>query len=323
MAEWSVNVKGVESCSPACPDLASLRPYRHEIVIYRTGEDGLAEEVSRGPVTGFDTQSGSVVIQGNDLLKWLARRVVHTDLTPVEPIDCTLLAMSVIADAMGVDPSPGLTTVFMGLTGVKVAPEIEAYNHYASDVLATLVQSGLAYRLRGRELLLGPAALVGDVAPTQTLRDGDFITPPKLSGLGDGQANGTYVKPDQEPVAEDGTELAPITGVYVDGAASDLDGRLERLVRDPGVVTQVDADTVAFNQTRDTMVTPMNVTANTLAPRAPVKMAQLVPGALWRAELAGCFGFGTVVRLTSLRVTASPGREAVEPACSPVGLVAP
>lgn len=313
--EIHISVNGVTRCSAECQNLQSLRPWRHELVILRDGV-----EVARGPLIIAETQGDSAELTGQDMSGWLAHRVLHEVSTPLTPQDASSVAVSIVFDAMTVDQRPGLVGVYKGDTGVKVAPELVPLNQTSIDALQNLVQSGVAWTTIGREILIGPANLMGPDS-VATFRTGDFADSPKVTGSGALQANSWIIQPDQQAAetTDDTAAVAvAVVGRYTDPLAAFEDGVLERIGRDPGVITTEDANLVAFRNTQITRNTPLLVEGGTLAREAGVTIDKLIPGSLMTVEDAGCFPFAQVVRLTGVQVNAKPGDEEVAVSFSPI-----
>lgn len=314
VGELHVTVAGVESCSDQCPDWQSLAAWRHEVVVYRNDD-----EVARTPLIDPKLKRGEGTLGGGDMASWLEKRLLHVSHIPSAPTDPTLIATSIISDAMSVDARPGLTADYRGLVGVPVVPDLAAYSQHSLDALNSLVDAGLCWTASGRRILVGPDDLYGSEI-VATLRDGDWTDSPEVNGSGAVQANTWYVQPDQAAVSEDPDVEAPVViGAYSDPTAWLDDGVLERLGTDAGVVTTDDAVRVATQRVAITRQTPRVVQGGTLAQDAPITIDKLNPGRLFVLDLATCYPTTQIMRLSGVRVSAAPGKESVAVTFEPTG----
>lgn len=310
-----VGVSGVTECSSVCADMLDLRPWRHELVFYRTARDEV-EEVFRGPIARVRVKGSTGRIYGYDLSAWLRKRYLRIALTPTVPIDPTELAAAVVGEAMLRDPSPGLVSRRVGVVGVDVAPELPRWQK-ASDALATLVQSGLAWSVIGREILLGDANLIGTEVMTR-LHEFDFAEPPEVEWDGDAQANEVTVIPEELEAGVQEDDYLYSAGRQVD---ADSDGLLEDVVKEP-VISRREAALSAWDRSTASRVAPIHITGGTLTQDAPVTMNQLRQGTLLGVSVEGCMNVEQVLRLTGVKCSAVPGSEAVEISVSKASEVA-
>lgn len=106
----------VVASDPRCTVLGLVRPWKHELVIYRDGVLAWS-----GPITRMEPGDTTFVIKARDLSAWLDHRVVHTTHIyggqgPGQgSTDTTVIFAALVTDAMAPDPSPGLVLV-SGLT---------------------------------------------------------------------------------------------------------------------------------------------------------------------------------------------------------------
>lgn len=110
----------VLSADPACCEtLADVRPWKHELHIYRDDKLGWC-----GPITFMDIQKDDLVIKARDLSAWLDRRVVHKAHVyggqgPGQGDTITTTIFSdLVTDAFEPDPSPNVTLEAGATSGV-------------------------------------------------------------------------------------------------------------------------------------------------------------------------------------------------------------
>lgn len=264
----------VTPTSRACAAaLAAAVPWSCEVALWRDHE-----QVWAGPLTDTDDASGTVTLTARDVTCWLDRRIVHDGYdTTDRPADAVLVAAGMLADAYGPDDPRVIGGIVATAGGPPIARTVDPETVYAAADLAELVSLGLGWTVVGRSILLFPAAYgLGHIPP---------LGPRHFSG-------------DAQRLAIDGSRAvtrAVVQGGGVRAEAGGIDpvfGLLEYLDTQASFTTEEDA-ALAAAAALARPVAVLDGGGGPLTARAPVTVAQLVPGALCAVT-----GRGSVLSVT-------------------------
>lgn len=274
-----------------CQVLSQVRPWKHELGIYRD-----TELVWAGPITEpvIANSSDNATISARDLTSWLDRRKIHHDYTPGGATDLGVIFVHVVVDAMAPDNSPGL---FVQATEAQVYGiySVLAREHkIAGSEIRTLTSMGIDWTMIGRDLLAG--GLVVPVAPAGILTDEHFAVPPdaKIDGLS--QTNNPGVRGQGGGASGDETY-----GEVLDSASVQEFGLLESVAQDDLATTNQLAITAA-EQIADLLSQPPGIIEQgQLHQNAPIDINRLVPGAEIDIRLSkSCFPVSQTFRISTV-----------------------
>jgi hypothetical protein len=291
-----------------CAQLAGIRPWRHELALYRDGA-----LVWVGPITLPKAPPDQFAIDARDLTAWWDHRLIHEDHEYAVPTDLATIFQDISDDAMAPDPSPGLS-VSTSPCGVDGTMSLLAVQHLiAGPKLRDLANIGVDYTAVARTVLVG-----GTVVPTAsigTFEDGHFATPPTPRIDGTAQANAWLVRGNGGGAAGD-----TVYGYASDPAAADLDGLLES----SATVSTIEDNSAALAaaQTRAALTEEVVAVENcVLAPTAPFAIEDLVAGAVCELALSEtCIPVSGSYRLQKVAVSAAaPDGEKVTLTFQPLG----
>lgn len=256
-----------------CSDLSQVRPWQHELAIYRDGSlvwVGPIWEPKSPPPFTFS-------IAARDLTSWWDHRLIHNDLLYDIPTDLATIFQDISDDAMAPDPSPGLT-VATTPTGVTAVLDILAVQHaMAGPKLRDIANIGIDWTTVGRDVIAGGAEI--PTSSIGTFYDDHFATPPTPRLDGSVQANAWLVRGSGGGAAGD-TIFGMATA---DPSIIDRDGLLESV--DTVSTLQDNLSAQAAAQSRAALTSEVILVENcVLAPSAPFPIEVLIPGAL--CELA-------------------------------------
>lgn len=288
-SDCSVVVSGDVSAECA-PVLASLEPFKHEIVAFRNWQSRDVPAWA-GPVTVPVWGPYDLTIGARDLFAWFdrrhlpfARNFLATDLGSIFG--------QYMADALVQDPSPMISLMFRGEIGIVGARSNSAVGStIAGDALRELSRSGVNFSAIGRTIYW---AGVTDNTATVTLYDGAILQDagggsPKLTKQGLNMATQVIVN---------GATLG--FGVQVQSTVGfpDSDHGLitlvvsEPLIQDALSATKAGAGRLGFLNPAPHYLTLV------LSPQAPVAFEQLIPG----IRLDAAFRLGVLDVMDSYRL---------------------
>lgn len=309
-----------------CAGIADIHPWVHELTIYRDGDIEW-----QGPVRRVRVRRDTIIIEALDVAGWLDHlvntfRVSYTDTTPdgrgrrrgtIVYVARNHLRLNLEESSLSVPPDyPGimdyLVTDETGLPTIKVEKDGSSNTAVWTEFLGTMlrgwVDRGLHFTTVGRSLILrgwpdqntpaqarvSLADLVGEV---EVVRDGDqaatysFATTQQTQDISDGLTVGT-------------------------GRVGTPYGRLDSLVRiqedDP---TEDDLRAAARSDIAGRYPAPMVIqipSSAQIAPQAPVRMSQLVPGERFDVyDDSYCYPIEQGFALSDMEVTWDGSRERV------------
>lgn len=240
--------------------LSNLRPFFHEIAIYRDGA-----QVWAGPITEISFTYNDIQIQARDVFQWLERRTLTQDHGFVDT-DLSIIAAAYIEDAMDPDPSPNLQ-VSQALSGITGDRSVLATNYRrAADEIRELTRTGLDMTVINREIRFFGQEVT--VVPIATLTSEVFeIDSVRLAGLQ--MANDITVIGS----GTSGVSLGPV------GVAGGADLPLvSQVYSEPSILDSASATHAAESRYALLKTAPMYINGK-LLDTAPVNFADLIPGA--------------------------------------------
>lgn len=291
-----------------CGLLAELRPWRHEISVYRDGA-----EVWVGPVYIVDVPAEQYQVQARDVTAWWDRRLIHDDHTYLG-IDLATIFEELSADAMAPDTSPGLT-VATSPTGIPATQTYLGSQHQVAGlILRDLSNIGVDWTAVRRTVLAGGTTVPAD--PIGLLEDEHFRDPPEPRRDGSMQRNRSIVRGNGGGAAGDS-----IFGDADNPVAIAADGLLEETTTVSTVTDNTTAKAAA--QTRVQLRKEIVLIGDcVLAPSAPLTVEALIPGAVVSMRLAeSCVPVADVYRLQKIEaaVDAATAVERITLSVQPLG----
>lgn len=285
-----------------CRALENVRAGRHELVIWRDGE-----QVWSGPLMRPEFHADGTILRARDRWVQLDGHAIRRDMElsgDYTDIAVTLLEHALTHPDGGVDETCILADLDARATGVLTDVEYKAYQRTMGAELRNLVRGPLNATFLGRRLVLfGPEGL----GRTAMLQDKDFL--------------------DDITVVEDGYALATrviVVGDGVIGACGGTDpyyGLWERIIQDNTITSQRGAEALAcaeLNQHPPLVVSVPN--GAQLSQNAPVAISELVPGVevpVWSQRT--CREVNQNLVLTRLQVEQDEQGERVMVTLSPAG----
>lgn len=294
---------------PACCDLLSqVRPWQHELSIYRDGS-----EIWVGPLVTVAEPPEQNQLTARDITAWWDRRFIHEDHF-YTATDIATIFQEISDDAMAPDPSPGLV-LQAAACGVTAALTVLAAQHLiAAASLRDLATIGLDWTAVARTVLAGGTAIPSD--PIGLLEDEHFAAPPQPTLDGLGQANAWGVRGSGGGQAGD-----TIFGYASDPDLRARDGLLEAVVS----ISSIEDNDAALSAAQSRVALRKEVVlvdGCVLSPSAPVTIGQLIAGTIASLKLAGtCIPVDDDYRIQKIsgNAQASDGSESVTLALQPVG----
>jgi len=284
--------------------LRRIVPWRHELEIIRDGDLCWA-----GPVVDVMSNpgEGTMTFPARDLSAWWWHRVILDDLV-YRGADLAEVFASLLAYAEAVAPI-GLTveTRTSGITGDRTYAAIDA--RYVGDELTELSQTGCDWTVTGRQAWVGGQEIAPGRRLPSPLLDEAFKMPPPT------RLSGEMVT---EPIVRGSQVLGRAGGPDPDGLV------IQRVLDSSAIEDQGSADAAAqtwLDRAHDPLAYVDGEAS--LAPSAPVTMAELIPGLVVRVDLdgQGVLPVAADLRLESLTVTFDGDGEDPVIALQPLGTV--
>lgn len=286
-ATATVGVSGPECCA----ELGNVRSWRHLLNIYR----GDAFMWS-GFIVNIDWSFDRTVFRAVDIIGLLDRRVPHQAFQ-FTGTDITEIARQLVEDGLAPD-DPGHTTTVIGPAMVDGGRTYERSVGQVADHLRDLADTGLDFTAVGTNIVILPDTFCDVVG---RLSDEDL--------------------PQGVTVTEDGASLATRqivagsqtgTAIGTAGGVNAYYGLLELYTEQTTITDQASADAAAAAKLASSLGVPVYIdTQNvTLAPTAPVDVAQLVPG--WCVDIttdSTCRTITQRLKITGLKITEDGGSE--------------
>lgn len=258
-----------------CEQLSNVRPWRHELVVYRSGD-----QVWQGPITSISADPDTAVIEAEDLWAWLDVRYPREDLElegDVADVALDLIREGLLHPDGRSDETGVLSNLMVTRTGVHTSREYEAYRSSVGSSLRSLAGSALNMAFLGRRLVMWGTEPLGRVS---ILQDKDFLE--GLEVVHDGRAAASRVI----VLGADGI-------VATAGGTDPYYGLVERVINDSSITDEGTAESLARLQAGLGMPPPIYISPGSrarLADTAPVRVSDLVPGVvvpLWSEQT--CF----------------------------------
>lgn len=299
---WERVLNGTSACqvtiTPRGKNCARLIngaiPWAHELAVFRD-----RELVWCGPLIDKDDNGAQVTLSASDVSEWLKHRIVRRGYdTTSAPADLSAIAELVVRDGFGPDDPEVLPHLIVHPAGVTAERYADPETVMCDSELNDLSGLGLDWTVAGRAIVLfGAREPLGRVA---ALTGRHFATPLPITEAGSGVATRVVVQ--GSGVRGEAGGVHPVLGL------------LETLVSSDTVLTDGDAASAA----RAALVTPQLLLAGdgslALAPRAPVTVAELIPGVACTVSGSGsACRTASAVQLTKLAVQWGTSGEAVAP----------
>lgn len=303
-SEATVTVGRGGSC---CSMLGMVRPWRHNLVIYRTAPGQPQHEVWSGPIIEPEFGRDETTIYARDAWAWLDRRDIRETVTAsgdLSDVGWALIDHGLTHPDGGLDETGIRRHLDKRAAGVPGAREWEDDDGSVGQELRRLCQGALNATFLGPRLVLwGPYPL----SRTALLQDANFLDP--LSVKLDGWAMVTR---------------AVVRGKGFTATCGGTDpyyGLLEGEVNDDSMTDRRDGQELACLEVATRKQPPLVLSipdGARLAPDAPVTLDELVPGVeipVW--SKATCLEVNVDLVLTRLKVTDEPTGERVQVALAP------
>lgn len=302
-SDASVTVGRNGSC---CARLGTIRPWRHELVIFRS-EGGRTGEVWSGPIGVPDFGRADTIIPARDSWAWLDRRRVRS----------TVQAEGDLADVAWALVEHGLLHPGGGLdeTGIRQHVDIRRAGRHGRRTWqpdAGYVGSALRELCRGavNATFLGPRLVLFGETPlsrTATMQDKHFLDEIRVKLDGYAQITAATVRGKGVTVTCGGTD--PYYGL------------LEGEISDESIKDREDARDMACTEVATRKHPPLVLSlpdGAQLSPEAPVTLDQLVPGVLmpvWSRET--CLEVNADLIITGVKVVDGRDGEQVNVSLAP------
>lgn len=294
---------GTRGWADCCSELAQVQPWRHEVVMYRSGE-----RVWEGPVRRVIQNRSGVQVIASDVLGWSERRVQTTDLIGAADVG------DVAQDALTAVFSGVVSNVLTYLDVTGVTGDLDSVfdvkaGGYWSALLSTLVGLGLSYTVVGRRIILWDTAdtplgetpilnptrhLIGDV---ETAREGDDLAVDAFAVNDDGEVGTSTEDPTYYGAVQRTVQASGVVGV---AALNDVAARWQAL--------------------RYPVPESLNVPdGSTLHCDAPFPIEALVPGVVTPVKVTDlCWPVEQSMILTAVKVTQDQAGEKVGVTYAPI-----
>lgn len=308
-SEATVRLAPAFGGAACCADIAGLRNWKHEIVVYRDGR-----RVWTGPLVNIRRdRQGVVTLTGRDKTAWLAKRLMRETLSL--SADAADVFNYVVDHAMGQDNVPGLYGTATA-TGLVIQRDYKASAlQLASDALADVARTAIDYTMIGPTLVAGNFAVPAE--PIAILTDPHLLEYPEIEL--DGLQAGTEWLVGAGSTDEDGFGTI---GVY--GGIDPELGLLTMASTELTFDDQASADQAAKTRWELTSGDLIAGTDFVLSEDAPLTIDMAVPGAVVSVALNdACLALVGLARLNEVTVTVDAGddglSEQVSLSLQPVG----
>lgn len=292
-----------------------LWPWAHEIAIYRDGE-----LVWQGPVFSVDEvvmpdeSTDHIQITARDVLAWLDRRTVHSDIFMNDQFyDLSLIAERIIRDAFAPDDPGILQYLTIRLSGRKGRHTVRHWEARCGDELRTIAQGGLDFTAIGRTIIVGSPTR-NPAVPTITLRARDFLAGIEIRIVGAEAATAGIAvggAPTTTDPSIDPADIPPNKQYY--GGSDPYFGLIENWTQSEGVGDNDFLLWIAKQKVAEGNPPPLTLSIpadSSLNPEAPVSIHDLVPSTYFTVLIAGtCRTLAQYMRLSHVRVAWEPGAE--------------
>jgi len=322
-----------------CGDLlANTHTWQHEMVIFRTNEQGIMERVWEGPIVRLTYRTDTVEIHAKDVMAYVYRRVMRQGYNDAYRIvnnvqiglkTVIYRAAKIITNALAYD-DPNLIpylTLFEFDDDARQSRVVEAFSRTAWEEVDDLAATaGLDYTAVGRRIILNDTHRQIGLLPE--MRDGDFSDDPIVSEYGMQLANffavtnnsGVYGYVDRF------VDGQPQFYGYIEQLASaygEADGAAQTEVLTPEALAALQATLTEQAERNISGRYPAPVVVRvpdqtTLNPDVPVGINQLVPGVWVPVRSVGTLReIAQMQKLDVVRMTEEKGQETITITLSP------
>lgn len=295
VSEATLQITGISGAGAACCALlGSIKPWQHELAMYRDGT-----RVWAGPITTIDVLGEVATISARDVMQWMWIRRLRHDHAFVAT-DLATIFQAYVTDALTLDNSMGLVVVPTP-TGVTGDRSVLALQHMiAGDQLDELSRTGVDWTTIDRSVFVGGTVTPYPLPPTGrlVLIDDSFQTPPRVTTDGMQMATDWVVRG-----AGGGDGPDPVFGEA--GGLSATFGLVDRVETNEEILDSPSAAAQAASRLALTGGGATVVSEGILSPDAGVTIDQLVPGLPVELRLVNpCLQILVDYRLASVKVTA-------------------
>ncbi len=300
---WSRTLNGVSTAKCQIPaptgcgrDLGRIRPWGHELWIYRNGA-----VVWVGPVTNVSWEGATCTIEAADLMHWASVREIHknVDFTGV----CAKEASEVFTELCteGFAYEPICLTLDVGPVGSMAEMFFKAGEHKTLLSQVNELSRGLVDWTVYCRRLIGGSRLGRFVG---RLSDNDFTSTPAIAQRASDTATRVTV------IGESNLVVGQV------GAVDTFYGLVERTFKLPNLKDAAAAQAAAQRIWDEMHYPPVECDDNwatDLMPTSPCRIEDLVPGNLFAILLtSGYRDVDTMMRMTRLEVAVDEGAESVK-----------
>lgn len=312
-SQANIIIDGLDPGCDARVQYNKVRPWQHELVIYRNKAIAWA-----GPVVGFGGKYSQGKIRARDRSVWWDHRWV-SDLAFVQR-ELADIFVAYFASAMNQDPIAGFTLTATA-TGILGTRSVAASDHKpAGPEMREVSQVGIDWTVVGLTCVAG-----GKTIPTGRLpviSDDHLREPPDIDcdGLAQMNVSGLTGQQPQDSVTGQFVVGDRVYGQASDAARTARDGLLQSNVQDdkagdvPSCIAGAASTLALFGDA------PILVSSLALASNAPVTMDTLVPGAILDVELrANATDIAALYRIAKVNVVVDTDGERVDIDVQPIG----
>lgn len=324
---WGRNLDDVSGASidlitagaDCCGELGAVDHWNTEMIIFALGASGKDEVVWRGPCMKPEFLRGRVRIAALDVLKWLQVRLLEQAMTFTNE-DLSKQFVAIAQYAFNKDATYGAPehTFVTYASGVKESRAIDTQSlRYAWNVAREMLDTGLDVTTFGSQILVGTPAF----SPIALL-DTDIA--------GGTDARGVAVIKDGSQYA--GRVIAnasrDIMGIWPPGPAQGVNGYplVETLLSDTQITDQAGATAAAQARWKYSENGVRRVDAQgglLLSPTSGIDVKRLLGGQLFNFQATEtCYNATETMRLGSLEVEVTQGRQKATIGLQPVGALA-
>lgn len=284
-----------------CSKLADIRPWEHELAVYRDGE-----QVWVGPIVKPAVANASDVatVLARDVTAWWDKRFLHKT-HDYGVVDLAYLFAVFIDDAMEPDNTPGIHVTAVESQILGEHKVLQSDHRIAGAEIRSLSQIGVDWTTVCRNVIAG-----GVVVPLHDLPsmiDEHFVATPDVSLDGLSQENHVGVRGAGVGAAGDA-----VYGDASNAASQRRYGLLEGVTSQETANTGISAEVGAHTKLALVAEPVALIESGTLAYRSPFPIGTLVPGVAVPVRLRNsCYPVDSFFRIGAIAVTATASDGAV------------
>lgn len=295
--------------------LSCIVAWEWELHIYRRRPGWPRPELAWcGPLMKPQYSPGSIEVRARDLSAWFDVRLLLADREFTQ-VDLAAIFAQMAEDALRLDPTPNVR-VRTHPTGIPGDRRIVAKTlTFAAEGMRELARNGLDWTQVGREVRAGNVEVPTSPLPplldwTMDVTGADGVDAPSEVFVVGGTGSGSGRTADEAPVA----------AARVEGSRTPL---VQEVHREDDVLDQFSCDAAAATRAEWYANDPVHV-SGILSPKAPLDLADLVPGALAELHLdqrgRPVHGLHRLERVSASVSAAGDGiTEQIEASFGPVG----